>query len=412
MVECGTFLVHSGTAFCANDADEQVDAYGQMANRVWLQMRTIAATDRVRSVGVTWSDDAEREALVLRKSLADAGLDNVVAVGQSDAGHALATASGYEKTAVCVIEPEVVTAFAVDTHGAPKIAKQVRGNADSLIRWLTEFFDRDAWHAEGLVVAGSDSDRDAITSQLKQGLPVPVFTPAQALSALALGAARASTHGTEFTGSESAPQSDEQSFNHRRPWSLSHTREILLAGVLALVVFLSLGVGPPLVSNKRPGPAVQPQVANTSGGSPAGQSVAPPVATPVQQLGGPSADTPLAPAPAATPPVAVDVSPPAGLVPESPAGRVPESPARSVPQPPARSVPQPPARSVPEPPGSLPTAAPAAPAPQQPAAPTPQQPAAPPPPVSNQAPPAVPEPPTDSPPAPRSNCVLLCGFAL
>ena len=34
----------------------------------------------MRSVGVTWSDDAEPEALLLRKSLTDAGLGNLVTV--------------------------------------------------------------------------------------------------------------------------------------------------------------------------------------------------------------------------------------------------------------------------------------------------------------------------------------------
>jgi hypothetical protein len=378
-VDSGTFRVPTAggvAAFCSGD---QVAAYKQMAARVWLRMRTIAATHRVRCVGVTWSDDADQEAVLLRKSLADAGLGNVVAVGLSDVGDALATASGYEKTAVCVIEPEVAIAFAADAHGAdahgaPKIVKHVRGSADGLVRWLTEILDHDDWRAESLVVAGSDSDREAITSQLKRTLPVPVFGAEQTQSALALGAAHACADDTEFTDSETSQDSGERRLSNPLRWSLSHPRAVLLAGALALVVLVSLGLGPPLVSNKPTGPAGDPQVPNTLGGSPAVQTVAPsvaPVAPPVQQVQDPGADTPLAPAPRVTPPVAVDIAP---------------------------------TRGVPEQPASLPTAAPQGPVPQQPAAP--------PPPQVNQVPPAVPEAPPDGQPPPRSNCFLLCGIAI
>ncbi|HUO39929.1 MAG TPA: hypothetical protein VMU34_19740 [Mycobacterium sp.] len=333
-VECGSFRVQTAGGATAFHADEQVDAYKQMANRVWLRMRTIAATRRVRSVGLTCSDDAGREASLLRESLTDAGLGNVVAVGLPEVANALARVSGYEKTAVCVSEPETVAA----SVGAVTV-RQVRGGADELIRWLCEVFDQDDWNADGLIVAGPD----AITSQLRQSLPVAVCAPEQALSALALGAAQAAADS----------QSAKQSVRERRPWSLSHTRAMLLTGVLALIVLLSLGVGPPPAQNKAPTPAGDPQVANTSGRPPAVAPVTPSVATPVQQVQAPPADPPLAPAPQDTPP----------------------------------------ARSVPKPPASLPTTVP-----DQPPPPVP------PPPELSQVPPAIPTPPPD--------CLLLCRIAI
>ena len=371
-IHSDAFQVHTRGGFTAFDACEQEDAYEQLANRVWLQMRTIAAAHRVRFVGATWSHDADREAKLLRDSLTDAGLDNVVAVGLPDAGNALATAVGYEKTAVCVIEPQMTTAFVVDLHGQKKIVRHAGGDGDGHIRWLTEILDGDDWHAEGLVVAGSDRDRDAVTSQLAQALPVPVVAPARAQLALALGAALAAAHDTESTDAEAAPKAGGHDFRHRPRWPVSHPRAMLLTGLLALMVLLSLGLGPPLISDKPPAATDHPQVANTSGRSPAVHPVAPPVPTPVQHIQPPPADTPLAPAPQITPPVAVDVSPPAS--------------------------------AVPEPPVRLPTVVPDGPAPQQPGTP--------PPPELNQPPPPIPDPPSDGQAPPRPNCFLLCGTAI
>lgn len=369
-VRCGTFRVHTHGRLTGFSVGDQADAYQHMANRVRLRMHRIAATHRVRSVGVTWSGDAEPEALLLRESLTDAGIGNIFPVGLSDAANALATASGYEETAVCVIEPEMVSVFVPDAHDARNSIRRVPDSADGLIRWLTEIVDRDDWHAEGVIVAGPDTDRDVIASQLTQILPMPVFSSQRTQSALALGAAHASARGTK--ASKPARKSDQRSCAHSRPWSRSHPRALLLAAVLALAVLLPLGLRPALQSHRPPGPADNPHVANTPERSPAGQPVAPPAAPSVQQVQAPSADSPLAPAPRATPPAPVDVSPPAV--------------------------------SVPRPPANLPTRAPDEPAPQEPATP--------PPPEFTQVPGPVPDPPTDSAPPSPPDCVLLCRIAI
>src|SRR5215213_1032496 len=86
-----------------------------------LRSEALAATrgHRLRSIGVTWSDDADTEASLLLKSLTDSGFENVVPVRLPEATEALARGIaeviGYGTTAVCVLEPETVMTLIV--HG-------------------------------------------------------------------------------------------------------------------------------------------------------------------------------------------------------------------------------------------------------------------------------------------------------
>ena len=334
-VDHEAFEVDTSRGGTAVDTSEQVAA-------AVLRTQEIAEAEGhpVYSVGVTWSDDADTEASLLLKSLTNSGFDNVVAVRLPEATEALARGIarviGYEKTAVCVIEPDAVIVLGVDTRGGA-VHTAVNHMLDSdggLIWWLNAIFDRDDWQPEALVVVGSDRHLDAITAQLEEGLSVPVFAPAEAQLALARGAALASAQNLELIDLE-VSESGDDNVARSRPWPLSHIGALTLlgAGVLTFVVSLSVAVGLQLTPEKDSG-MVQPRdVANTSGTPASVHAVVPPVLPPAQEVQLPAADAPLAPPPPAAPPISLAVPPPQLAIPEEPPADLPApEPVASAPQ--------------------------------------------------------------------------------
>lgn len=170
--------------------------------RATAVVEAIAAArgERLKSIGVTWSDDADVEASLLMESLTESGFENVVPIRLPEATEALARGMadviGYRTSAVCVIEPDTAIALIVHTgDGAVQTAINHTIDSDeSLIGWLSTVFARADWQPEALVVVGSAGGFDAVLPQLEEALSVPVFAPAEAPLALARGAALASTH--------------------------------------------------------------------------------------------------------------------------------------------------------------------------------------------------------------------------
>lgn len=159
---------------------------------------------RVRSIGVTWSDDADAEASLLLKSLSNSGFDNIVPVRLSEATDALARGiaevTGYPTTAVCVIEPEQLIALVVQTEqGAVQTAvNHTVVTEEDLVGWLSAVFTKADWAPEALVLVGSAEDLDGLRPVLEDALSVPVYTPAEAQLALARGAALACAQNGEL----------------------------------------------------------------------------------------------------------------------------------------------------------------------------------------------------------------------
>jgi hypothetical protein len=318
----------------------------------------------VQSVGVTWSDDANTEAALLLKSLTDSGFENVVAVRLPEATEALARGIGrvigYEKTAVCVIEPYAVIVLGVDTRdGAVQTAvNHTLHSDDDLVWWLNAIFDRDDWQPEALVIVGSDIHLDAITAQLEEALSIPVFAPAEAQLALARGAALASAHNLKLIDLE-VDESGADQARPDRPLSRSHTGALAMlgAGVVTFVVSLSIAVGLQLTPDKGSGQVEHRDVANTSGAPAAVHAVAPPAALPpAQAVTLPAADPPLAPPPPEAPPISE--APPQVDIPEAPPADLPSAesmaPApQDQPAPPPVALPP-----APPPPVALPPVAP------------------------------------------------------
>lgn len=228
-----------------------------------------ARGDRLKSIGVTWSDDADVEASLLMESLTESGFDNVVPIRLPEATEALARGMadviGYRTSAVCVIEPDTAIALIVHTgDGAVQTAINHTIDSDeSLIGWLSTVFARADWQPEALVVVGSAGGFDAVLPQLEEALSVPVFAPAEAPLALARGAALASTHNAGLPLDSSPLFSSGGTGRHAAADAsrLSPARiltGLLVAGVVTFVASASVAVAVELSPRQQAAP--QPAV--------------------------------------------------------------------------------------------------------------------------------------------------------
>lgn len=223
--------------------------------RATAAVEAIAAArgERLKSIGVTWSDDADAEASLLMASLTESGFDNVVPIRLPEATEALARGMadviGYRTSAVCVIEPDTAIALIVHTgDGAVQTAINHTIDSDeSLIGWLSTVFARADWQPEALVVVGSAGGFDAVLPRLEEALSVPVFAPAEAPLALARGAALASTHNAGLPLDSSPLFSSGAAGRHAagEPSRLTPARVLtglLVAGVVTFVASASVAV--------------------------------------------------------------------------------------------------------------------------------------------------------------------------
>ena len=175
-----------------------------------LRSEALAATRglRLKSIGLTWSDDADAEASMLMQSLSESGFDNVVPVRFPEANEAvargIADALGCGTTAVCTIEPEfAITMIVHAASGAVHTAvNHSIGSRAGLTSWRSAVFARADWQPEALVVIGSAGNFEAILPGLQDALSVPVFTPEEADLALARGAALVSVRSGDSDLSE------------------------------------------------------------------------------------------------------------------------------------------------------------------------------------------------------------------
>jgi hypothetical protein len=329
------FEVRTGGGMRALNTSEQATAAVLRAQSV-----TTRGDQRLRVIGVTWSDEAAAEAAMLLESLTDAGFDNVVPIRLRQASEMLARGIApvvdHDKVAVCVLDGESTTVVMVDTcDGEQEIAtKHLPGGTDRLVQWLATMFDRSSWQPGGVVVVGADHDLDALSWQLEKALPVPVITQSGAQVALARGAALASAESTEFTDAEMVEATDRKRIERRGSPQRTYAGALtlLIAGAVTFVASLSLAVGPRLVPDRAPKPVHQvvhkstPPVAQAPTPAPAAVNVPAPKAAPKPT---PSEEPAAAPAPA-EPEAAASAEPSAALPAAEP---MPPAPPQPIPPP-------------------------------------------------------------------------------
>jgi hypothetical protein len=285
-----------------------------------LRTEATAATrgQRLHSIGVTWSDDADHEASLLMRSLTERGFQNVVPVQLPEATEALAwgvaEVIGQDVTAVCVIEPATVMALIVHTcEGAVQTAvNHTIDSEEALVAWLSAVFTRADWRPEALVMVGSGGEVDALMPRLEEVLSVPVFAPSDAELALARGAALASAQSTDFTFADIDPPARSEKPSRPSRWRSGQAGPLamLVAGAVTFVVSASVAVSLEVTPKKETAsPDPRPAAKSSPGVAAAADSVplAPPRAAATASL----TDAPSAPPPQEwSPELPVNLAPP------------------------------------------------------------------------------------------------------
>jgi hypothetical protein len=327
----GMVLVNGGDADAAEDEAFRLEDgaiyTSAQATAAVLRTEAMAATRGVRlhSIGVTWSEDADAEASQLIRSLSESGFDNVVAIRLPEATEALARGIadviGYDTTAVCVIEPDVVITLIVHTRdGAVQTAVNHSIRSDeNLVSWLSAVFTKADWQPEALVVVGSAGGFASILPRLESVLSVPAFAPEDAQLALARGAALASAQNIDFplidlgdgSKSKDRPQHRDRRLAHAGPLAL------LIVAVVTFVVSATLAVTLQLSPHKDPG-SVEPAGAAVPAAEPTfpSSAVVPPVRTAARAVTPPPEAPPSVEAPPPPPSEAPLVE---QVLPENPA---------------------------------------------------------------------------------------------
>lgn len=159
------------------------------------------------STGVVWSDHAE--AAELRDSLASRGIDGVEFFSALHAGGALAKAAssvtGYEKSALLVIEPENATLAVVDSADGSIVGLAseplITGVTPGVLANLVNPLKGKENAPDGVFLLGLGSDVSDLAESLGDVISLPVNAPDQPELALARGAALASAQEPNFEAS-------------------------------------------------------------------------------------------------------------------------------------------------------------------------------------------------------------------
>ncbi|MFN8099997.1 MAG: hypothetical protein U0Q20_00095 [Mycobacterium sp.] len=308
-------------------------------------VQSIAEADghELHAIGVTWSESADVEASLVLDSLSARGLPTVVPVGMSEATEALARSIGkvigYQRTAVCVVEPDAAMLTLVDSADDATEC-QIRRSLDDdqqLLDWMKSVFTRDDWLPEALFVVGSNGG--GLAPWLEEGLGVPVYDPPEAELALAHGAALASADLSDwygYGGFRSGPAAPDPRRAIRGPVLM------LAGGAVALVVSTALAVTPHVLPDR---PQLSAAVAPAAAEVPPVRDPRPPAAV----VPAPAEVQPPPEAPAPAPEVSVEQMPE-------------QAPVEAAPPPPAEA-PAPPPEAPPAPVNEFHQIAPPAPAP-------------------------------------------------
>lgn len=292
-------------------------AAADLAIATVLRTRQSAAAGgyRLRSTGITCTDDAE--AAALRDALARRRIDNVTLVSAFTAAAALAqalgSASGRARTALLFVEPATATLAVVDTADgvAAGVRRQPLARGDAAIAQLAAMVSGTAStpaRPDEVFLVGSGGDIPSLKAALEAATPLPVIVPEEPERALARGAALAAATAQlgapptlaipsqDLTAATQQPADAAEAAAETGRGRRSRTSVLVagavlamfVAGVAALVLVLGLNIRPhspttPVPPAKTAAPAPPPEHAAPRQ-APAPAAPAPgPTANPPQQ---------------------------------------------------------------------------------------------------------------------------------
>src|SRR5262245_52128717 len=189
---------NDGAATSSNAAEQVVEAI------VGTKERAAAGCYQLKSIGVTWSDQAE--ASTLRDAIASRGIEGVMLVSDGHAAGALAQAVGravgYATTALLFIDRDTATLSVVQTDDGSVVKVLSRSlHSDDAMAVLTDMaaaVDAQDSPPQGMFVVGSGVDVSSVKAHLESPVSLPVSAPDEPVIALARGAALASANAPAF----------------------------------------------------------------------------------------------------------------------------------------------------------------------------------------------------------------------
>jgi hypothetical protein len=315
-----------------------------------VQSIAAASGHELKSIGLTWTADASATASLLLTSLPDLGFEKVASVRLSEAArtwaYIYAKALGFQKAAVCVVEPAAATLLSFGYGAVRTFAIHARESDDGLSRWLKDTFETNLLDPEHLFLIGSCGDVELISGRLSEALTMSVVTSNEAQLVLARGAALAARTNDATVAISLADQrigvpkpTLGQKLSRFSP--PARAAVALVAGVVALFV-----VGPALVSQPDATSTDNQSASNSSTTSVSIEAVPVPAepqpAKSVMKRMAQAAPVRLPPI-APPPPVAAVTAPEAPVVadvPQAPVTEAPQAPVTEVPQAPVTEVPQ------------------------------------------------------------------------
>ncbi|MCF6387076.1 hypothetical protein L2K20_08830 [Mycobacterium sp. MBM] len=272
----------------------------------------------LRAVGITWSHDAETEAVKVREALdAYAGGAPVVAVRDVEATAALARGiaeiAGHDFAVICVVEPDGAVVATVEGHEihVESIDHVDTATLNDRVRAIV----RAARPSPDAVYILGSQDPDDLVAAVSEETDRPVITATQADFALTRGAALASAIAAN------APDAPEPKKRITRVGALA-----VAAGSAAVVFVVSLSVA--LTAPRAPEPPPRPVAVAEAAPPPPAAPVTPPPQRASREMARTLNIAPAAPAPAAAP-----APPPPAAAP------APPPPPAAAPAPPPPSVP-------------------------------------------------------------------------
>lgn len=211
----------------------------------------------LHAVGLTWSHDAEDEAVKVREALDTySGGAPVVPVRDVDAAQALARGiadlTGHDFLVVCVVEPDssvVATVDGFDMH----VESVDHADAATLTDRVLAVVRAAKPSPEAVYVLGS-ADTDDLVAALRADADRPVITATEADFALTRGAALASAHIAAIPDESEHPP---------RNITVASLTAILIAAIIVFVVSVSLTLAWPSTSHPAPEPEPTPQSPQT-----------------------------------------------------------------------------------------------------------------------------------------------------
>ncbi|WP_220096925.1 DUF7159 family protein [Mycolicibacterium gadium] len=227
----------------ATGSGESVDISSHVTAVRGVLAIAAASGHELTSMGLTWTPDAAATASQLLTALPDLGFENIASVRLSEAARtwacAYAGALGFEKAAVCVVEPSAATLLSFGYGAVRTFATHTRENEDGLSRWLQEAFETNHLDPEHLFLVGSRGDLELMSGRLSDALPMSVVTTNEAQLVLARGAALA-VRSTDTTAAIPLVHKhiDAPRLGQKLSWFSSPARAavVLVAGVLFVPV--------------------------------------------------------------------------------------------------------------------------------------------------------------------------------